>query len=426
MSSQVSGKSGKTNGSHTSPVLRQKRIEEEMAPQTSQKKDKKLRLSHKENEVGKDRNDVEINDNKLENGNNIMAVENHGIFKDDISRSDLDHHLKTDLLAPIPKDKPESTVTSYQEEFPSAAATEDSNSFASRAEDSPGIEGEFVEQDFPTVSPRYEISGMKQSIGDKHTINHFNDDANVCSDGIGKHGGSLIKENLLEMLAPGGRGKTWQNPHREELDAMFAPLQKSKLKSYMQEKTSVMEKVGMWLEEQNGYSKDERLSSSHGDIDRIDKANLHGYPRFDNPLVKYSTISTSSSPFKKSGVRNGVENFSLQQFRWPNISGQLTLETSGKGANEIANDPSIYDIVGTHEQEDSRKEKLHNVVSESFKRIRNEVNMELALGKDRREVKSMTELSTNFKDIAHGVGSYSLPEGEYNGNILLDESNNFR
>ena len=424
LSSQVSGKSGKTNVSYPSPVIKEGKVEEEIVPQVSKDKDEKLQIPRKEVATDKDVTSVDLIGKKLEDNPSALGIDNSGVFKDETIRSELDAHLKAGRLAPIPKDKPESTVTSYQEEFPSAAATEDSNSFASRAENSPGIEGEFVEQEFPPVSPQYEVNEMKKSLAGKHGVDHFGDDARVCDDWVVKQDGGLTKGNLLDLRLQDGKGKTWQNPHRGELNMMFGPLQKNKLKWYMQEKTSVMEKVGMWLEEQNGYSKDDRLSNSHGDIDRIDKTIAQGHAQFDSALVKYSTISASSSPFKKSAVRKGTESVRLQQLGWPDISGQLVLESSDKDSYEIANKQSVDSEVDAHEREELRNGHVFTSKHEAFGRIQHE--MKLSIEKDRREIKSMSELSKNFRDMTRGLGSYSIPGDDYSCNILLDESSSSR
>ena len=401
LSSQVSGKSGKTNLSYTSPVVRQKKVEEEMVSRILEEKDRNLRMIRKDAEIGKNSYEVERANKHVESSSKFTGL--NGMLNDDIIRPDLEHHLKTELLPPVPKDKPESTVTSYQEEFPSAAATEDSNSFASRAEDSPGIEADFIEQDFPAVSPRFEVNDMKKSKDDTHALNHFGDGVDSSNDWVRRQGEEVSKGNLLDLYMSDGRGRTWQNPHKGELDAMFPPLQKNKLKWYVQEKTSVMEKVGMWLEDQNGYYRDERLSNSHGDIYQIEKISLRSSSLLDNSLMKYSTISASLSPFKKSTVKTRAESLGLRQLKWPEFSRTRTVESS-----ETARDETIVDEIETKGQEDLWKEKAHSNDHSSF-----------------GNVQSLTELSKNVKDMPDGTGSDSFPKGEDSGNVLLDQSDNF-
>ena len=419
LSSQVSGKSGKTNGSYTSPVVRQKRLEEEMTSPPSQEKDKKMRMSRKEVEAGKFSTDVEMTDKKLECNSKLTGIENSVMFKDDAKRSDLNHQLKSELLAPVAKDKPESTVTSYQEEFPSAAATEDSNSFASRAEESPSIEADFVEQEFSAVSPRCDVND--KSVLESCAMNRFLDDTGVCDNWVDKNGSNLAKGNLLEMSLRDTGSDNWLSPRRGELDAMFAPLQKNKLKRYMQEKTSVMEKVGMWLEEQNGYSKDERLSNSHGDIDRINKANIQNDSRFDNSLVKYSTISAASSPIKKSNARNAIDSFRLQQYRWPENSGQFSLDSSEHVTNETTNEQIAHEM-GLQNNEASQK--MQRIRGDGYGQVAKDFNKDFVAGKPEVNATLGPMNGMSWKDFSRGIESYSLPRGEYNGNILLDKSNN--
>jgi len=418
LSSQVSGKSGKTNVSYTSPVVRQKKVEEEMVSKILEEKDKNLRMMRKDVEIGKDSYEVEGTNNHVEGSCNFTGI--NGMLNDNITRPNLEHHLKTELHPPVPKDKPESTVTSYQEEFPSAAATEDSNSFASRAEDSPGIEADFIEQEFPAVSPRFEINNMKKSVGDTNAVSHFGDGVDSSNDWMGRQSEEVSKGNLLDLHMSDGRGKTWQNPHKGELDTMFPPLKKNKLKWHMQEKTSVMEKVGMWLEDQNGYYRDERLSNSHGDIYQMEKLNLRSSSFLDNSLMKYSTISASLPPFKKSTVKDRAESLGLHQLKWPEFSRTRTVESS-----ETAREETIVDEIEANRQEDLWKETVHNNDDNYFGNLQNEVRMEFGVTKDRWKVQSLTELSTNLKDMPDDKGSDSLPKDEYSGNVLLDQSDNF-
>lgn len=393
LSSQVSGKSGKTNGSYKSPVIRQKKVDEESAKLSPVEK-----IASSQKESRKYSNE-EI-EKKPEGNPKPLVLESNEMIKEEIKRVDLTHHFKAELLTPNGNDtKPESTITSYQVEFPSAAATEDSNSFASRAEESP-CEQDMTEQDLSPVSPRCEI---EDTIAIRYAMNRFIGDGAVSDDWIKKNGDSLQRENLFDLGMRGVRENTWQSPRRGELDAMFAPLQKNKLTWYMQEKTSVMEKVGMWLDEQNSYSKDERLSNSHGDIDRINRTNLQSDAHVDNNLVKYPTISAASSPVKKMVGRSEVSSFRLRQYHLQDNPMKLSSESD----KEI----SFKDRFLMGEQVLKQDEK--NTKNEAYEQAKN--NIRVDFGSIQKNGKPRSPIF-----LPHGVDSFSLQRGEYNGDILLD------
>lgn len=395
LSSQVSGKSVKTNGSYKSPVARQKRVEEEVTSQPGRlEKDRKVGMSRENVEMGTYLNDGDVPDKRIGGNAQTLRMEKNEGISDGIRRSDLGHHLKAEMLTPNGKDaKPESTVTSYQEEFPSAAATEDSNSFASRADVSPCEPG-IGEQEFPIISPRVDAKGIKNTMADSYAVNRFAADPGGPGDWADKRVENLARNNLLEWSMRGMRGKTWQSPRRGELDAMFAPPLENKLKWYMQEKTSVMEKVGMWLEEQNGYSKEERLSNSHGDIDRINKSYAANDLHFDNSLVRYSTISATSSPTKKSNGSSGIDHFRMRQ---------LCL------ADYIANENTNNLLLGGKSIFKEREEK------------RRDMKDDLAL-----DMKSMDARADGRANLypehgpSLGIQSESSERGEYNGDLLFN------
>lgn len=382
--SQISGgKSIKSSISFKSPMLRQKRFEEENILRDSADNEKNIRNIRKHGETGL-ATDSSVVDKKLKGSHRIQTTTNEELSTSEVP-CPTSNRFKGELLSPRNKEKSESASVSYQEEFPSAAATEDSNSFASRAEGSP-TEPDFNPPDYPPLSPRsnFQDTMAPAPIG-THLLNRFTDDTNLEVDWLTRH---QPGRNPMDFNSHSLMETTWQNPRRGELDMMFAPLQKSKLKWHMQENTSVIEKVGLWLEDQNVYAKEERLTSSHGDIDRINKQTGNQDNLFDGTSVHngYNTLSAASSPFKHANNthRNILPNVRLKTYRTSELSPQVSYESSGG----VERDPGA--LFG--------------------RRIEQE--------KDLKPIQGL--MAGNLRSIPSGMESFAMQRAEYNGNIFSD------
>ncbi|XP_065064493.1 calcium/calmodulin-dependent protein kinase type IV-like [Rhopilema esculentum] len=411
LSSQASGKSAKSTLSYKSPIFKQKKFNEEIVP-SDVANNEKSRVSIREDDA---KISSEEADRKLKiatQGENIDS--NNDFDKDDGPVSSLNRY-ETALLSPAAKEKPESTVASIQEEFPSAAATEDSNSVASRAEACP-CDNELVPHEFDAVSPRARTNNPDGSQAGCFPMNRFADDTTVVPDWIEKRRSDNFYRNPLDFNSRSQRGMSWRNPRRGELDLMFAPLQKSKLNWYMQEKASVIEKVGLWLEEQNGYTKEERLSNSHGDIDRLSKLQIQSEMPLDNPLLQYASVSAASSPIKH------YNDFSKQNLPSARASKVMHPELTPQVSSELSDGLPVSDTAVFDASTGAKAQIRTKIKPDLTLKLKTGLNAQLKAELQQDAAAKLEPvnglLENSFASLPHGIESYKMQRGQFNGNIF--------
>ena len=175
-----------------------------------------------------------------------------GITTDRFNLDLSNEHAHTDSLAG------EGSSQAVQEEFPSAAATEDSSSFASRIERHP-IESHadatyLVRPESPSALELQQLKALTSA------NLRITDPSNVVS----RRNWNALNGSLPTLLDTPGRNietRDWINGGFNargmgQLDMLFSPLHRNNLKHHGQQDTSVMDRVGMWLEDQSMYYND--------------------------------------------------------------------------------------------------------------------------------------------------------------------------
>ncbi len=329
MSSQVSGKSVKSSVTFRSPLVRHKRFESEA-------------VSHESRDnAGKPKNT-----RKYFDANDSGKNESH--TKDERKFSNESETLQTsvneyspELMTPD-KEKLDSAPTSFQDEIPSAAATEDTNSLASRIERNES-EQEFCNKGFPQSKHAADSeSQISQPPPPNFALNRFVNETNLRTEWPTRH--NLAYERDADELTSYGNNDNLLLSHkRGELDMLFSPLQRSNLRWHMQENTSVKDKVGMWLEGQTGYYKDDRLTASSSAVDQIGRSEMRGFDFLDPVAFQngFPNMSSSSSPIKHS--------YSLSRSKLPKVSmkNNRAVDLSPQVSYSDASDENIAEDGGT-------------------------------------------------------------------------------
>eukprot|EP00794_Sanderia_malayensis_P018939 gene18939-20844_t len=331
LSSQAGGKSVKSSVTLKSPVLRHKRFEAEAASyDNSEKRSRKKSC---------DTNSVNETAETDERANIDNRVVNEEVSKNLLTQETFLNEFENPVpMKPVSKiAKLDSAPTSSQDEIPSAAATEDTNSLASRMERNESDNGSWDK----TRQAKHAGSDLSHQAAN-FALNRFVNETNLRSDWPTRH--NLAFEGDGEASkAINENGNILKNRRRkgEELDILLSPLQRSNLRWHMQENTSVDEKVGMWLEGQSGYYKDDRLSASSGAVDQLHRSELRARSDAFDRVDLHNGLSCSSSPIKHSSY--GLSANILPNLHVQNNLAVATLSPRASLANASEADANLVE-----------------------------------------------------------------------------------
>ncbi len=321
LSSQVSGKSVKSSITFRSPLVRHRRFEDESGTQSHGSHDNERNARHLKRHFDQ-KSGSDSSGEKRHQRIASFKGNDEGKIPKDYQKTEVDGYSNGGMVTSEAKEKSESVPASFQEEFPSAAATEDSNSLASRI-DRNESEQEFATKEFTLAKVTPEEAEIARS-PPNFALNRFMGGADLLSEWPGRENLSYIKDSEEPMTM-----KEKLNHRRDELDLLFSPLQRSNLRWHMQEDTSVKDKVGLWLEGQNGHYRDDRLSVSSGVIDQISRSEFNNRDLFNQSEFQkgFPGLSASSSPIKHSyaAARNILPNVKLKNRQSMELSPQVSL-----------------------------------------------------------------------------------------------------